>query len=126
MLHLPTHTSPTRRTSDLLRLRSSSHRHYSPFSEAAVRAAPDRIAPAMALPVRFANGFLIEQNTKARAFGDSQDASFRCQHFGIGDEAQQIVAHIIMEANQHRLNWQGGDSTGKMQETGRGWCKGRE
>src|SRR3546814_4762299 len=44
----------------------------------------------MALPVRFANGFLIDQNTKARAFGDSQEASFRCQHFGIGDEAQQI------------------------------------
>src|SRR3546814_18883699 len=66
--------------------------------------APARIAPAMALPVRFANGFLIDQNTKARAFGDSQEASFRCQHFGIGDEAQQIVAHIIMDANRHLLN----------------------
>src|SRR3546814_4901858 len=71
----------------------------------------------MALPVRFANGFLIDQNTKARAFGDSQEASFRCQHFGIGDEAQQIVAHIIMDANRHLLNCDVGSATGKLQRS---------
>src|SRR5687768_9504693 len=76
----------------------------SPFGEAAVLLSPDRVAPAMAILVDLAHRRLVDGDAEARPLRDRQMAIDRGENVRIGEELEQVVADVIVDAERHLLD----------------------
>ena len=79
---------------------------------------PYRIAPAVPLLMRFAHRLFVDGDPETGLGGDRQEAIDRRQHVGIGDEVEQIVADIVVDAERHFLNRDIGRAGGELQAAG--------
>src|SRR5438552_2226798 len=65
-------------------LTNARQRQASPFREAAVGMAPDRVAPTVTVPVRFAHRLLVDLHAEAGALGNREVPVDRRQRLRIG------------------------------------------